>query len=133
MTILEAIANARRPLSVSEIAERSGLDKPEVRNACETCITEGVLICAKGGKYALPYMLGLKKCTVKAKGGAPAFARASDGGSDIYLDMPYEQAFDGDIEEPSDLIQEETDLAKHFDPEVAFELADLLGNTFSVG
>ena len=43
------------------------------------------------------------------------------------------QAFDGDIEEPSDLIQEETDLAKHFDPEVAFELADLLGNTFSVG
>ena len=89
--------DARRPLSVSEIAERSGLDKPEVRNACETCITEGVLICAKGGKYALPYMLGLKKCTVKAKSGAPAFARASDGGSDIYLDMPYEQAFDGDI------------------------------------
>lgn len=43
------------------------------------------------------------------------------------------QAFDGDIEEPSDLLEEETDLAKHFDPDVAFELADLLGNTFTVG
>ena len=43
------------------------------------------------------------------------------------------QAFDGDIEEPSDLIEEETDLAKHFDSDVAFELADLLGNTFTVG
>lgn len=43
------------------------------------------------------------------------------------------QAFDGDIEEPSDLLEEETDLAKHFDPDVAFELVDLLGNTFSVG
>ena len=43
------------------------------------------------------------------------------------------QAFDGDIEEPSDLLEEETDLAKHFDSDVAFELVDLLGNTFSVG
>lgn len=43
------------------------------------------------------------------------------------------QAFDGDIEEPSDLLEEETELAKHFDPDVAFELADLLGNTFTVG
>lgn len=43
------------------------------------------------------------------------------------------QAFDGDIEEPSDLLEEETDLAKHFDSDMAFELADLLGNTFSVG
>lgn len=43
------------------------------------------------------------------------------------------QAFDGDIEEPSDLLKEETDLAKHFDSDVAFELVDLLGNTFSVG
>ena len=41
--------------------------------------------------------------------------------------------FDGDIEEPSDLLEEETELAKHFDPDVAFELADLLGNTFTVG
>ena len=43
------------------------------------------------------------------------------------------QAFDGDIEEPSDLLEEETDLAKHFDSDVALELVDLLGNTFSVG
>ena len=43
------------------------------------------------------------------------------------------QAFDGDIEEPSDLIEEEHDLAKHYDPDVAFELVDLLGNTFTVG
>ena len=44
------------------------------------------------------------------------------------------QAFDGDIEEPSDLLaEEETELAKHFDSDVAFELADLLGNTFTVG
>ncbi|MBR2349746.1 MAG: hypothetical protein IKA77_03910 [Clostridia bacterium] len=43
------------------------------------------------------------------------------------------QAFDGDIEEPSDLIEEENELAKHFDSDVAFELVDLLGNTFSVG
>ena len=42
--------------------------------------------------------------------------------------------FDGDIEEPSDLLaEEETELAKHFDSDVAFELADLLGNTFTVG
>ena len=43
------------------------------------------------------------------------------------------QAFDGDIEEPSDLIEEENELAKHYDPDVAFELVDLLGNTFTVG
>ena len=43
------------------------------------------------------------------------------------------QAFDGDIEEPSDLIEEEHDLAKHYNPDVAFELVDLLGNTFTVG
>lgn len=43
------------------------------------------------------------------------------------------QAFDGDIEEPSDLLDEETELAKHFDSDVMFELADLLGNTFTVG
>ena len=43
------------------------------------------------------------------------------------------QAFDGDIEEPSDLIEEENELAKHYDPDVAFELVDLLGNTFIVG
>ena len=43
------------------------------------------------------------------------------------------QAFDGDIEEPSDLIEEEHDLAKHYDPDVAFELVDLLGNTFTMG
>lgn len=43
------------------------------------------------------------------------------------------QAFDGDIEEPSDLLEEETELAKHFDSDVAFELADLLGNAFTVG
>ena len=43
------------------------------------------------------------------------------------------RAFDGDIEEPSDLLEEEHELAKHFDSNVMFELADLLGNTFTVG
>lgn len=41
--------------------------------------------------------------------------------------------FDGDIEEPSDIIEEEADLAKHFDSDVMRVLLDLLGNTFTVG
>lgn len=41
--------------------------------------------------------------------------------------------FDGDIEEPSDIIEEEAELAKHFDSDVMRVLLDLLGNTFTVG
>lgn len=41
--------------------------------------------------------------------------------------------FDGDIEEPSDLLEEEHELAKHFDSDVMRVLADLLGDTFTVG
>lgn len=41
--------------------------------------------------------------------------------------------FDGDIEEPSDIIEEEAELAKHFDFDVMRVLLDLLGNTFTVG
>ena len=41
--------------------------------------------------------------------------------------------FDGDIEEPSDIIEEEAELAKHFDSDVMRVLLDLLGNIFTVG
>lgn len=41
--------------------------------------------------------------------------------------------FDGDIEEPSDLLAEEQELASHYDTDVIRDLMDILRNTFIVG
>ena len=95
--IPETIKKAKRPLSIAEICERSGLSKAEVSEGTTECIREGVLVAAKGGRYADPRVLHLTLCRAKILNNAPAFASPMDGTDDFYMDMPEEIAMDGDL------------------------------------
>ncbi len=96
--LIELLKKAKKPLSVAEISKKSGEDEGEIRALTNTCIHEGLIVAAKGGKYAYPPILHLTLCRAKILANAPAFAKPVSGnGYDFYLDMPEEQAFDGDL------------------------------------
>ena len=96
--LIEILKKAKKPLSVAEICKKSGEDESEVKALINTCIHEGLVVAAKGGKYAYPPILHLTLCRAKILMNAPAFAKPVSGnGYDFYLDMPEEQAFDGDL------------------------------------
>jgi hypothetical protein len=59
--------------------------------------------------------------------------RSSDEMAEENMTEAEMRKFDGDIEEPTDPFAEETELAKHFDFDVMYDLGILLGNTFIVG
>ena len=96
--LIEILKKAKKPLSVAEIAKKSGEDEGGIKVLINTCIHEGLVVAAKGGKYAYPPILHLTLCRAKILMNAPAFAKPVSGnGYDFYLDMPEEQAFDGDL------------------------------------
>ena len=97
MDISEILAKAKKPLSVSEIAAKTGMENASVKQALDALYEEGAVVPAKGGKYAHPRIMGLKLCRARTSRGGPAFARPVDGGSDYLMDMADEQAFDGDL------------------------------------
>ena len=94
--ILSVLAQARRPLSVSEIRERTKADAGQVRETLHELAEQGKVFGVKGNRYADPSVLRLMLCRARSQVNAPTFARPLDGSSDFYLDMPDETAFDGD-------------------------------------
>lgn len=97
MTVTELLSKAKKPLSVHEISERLQLSAAETKAQLDECYSMGLIVTAKGGKYAHPRIMGLKLCRAKTVRGNSAFASPADGGADYMLDMPGEQAFDGDL------------------------------------
>ncbi len=94
--ILEAIAKAKRALSVSELGQRTLLTAPEVRKALENLIAKGEVLTSRSGKYTTAKLMKLILCRARVSAYRLAFARPMDGSAELYLDMPDEQAFDGD-------------------------------------
>ena len=95
--IVEILFRAKRTLSLMEVCERSGLSRDKGRKLLGECVSEGLLVSPREGKYCHPDVMKLLLCKVRANLNAPAFARPLAGGGDLYLDMPYDIAFDGDL------------------------------------
>ena len=96
-SILNALAQAKRPLSVIELRDRLQADAGKVRESLAKLAADGKVFAVKGNRYADPKVLHLTLCRTRSQVNAPTFARPFDGGGDFYLDMPGETAFDGDI------------------------------------
>ena len=93
----EALLKAKRTLSLAEVSQRTGLNREKAKQLLGECIAEGLLVSPREGKYCHPQIMKLTLCRARSSQNAPTFARPLDGGSDFYLDMPHELAFDGDL------------------------------------
>lgn len=95
--VLEAIDQARRALSLADIGKKTQLAAAQIRDALERLISRGEVIASRSGKYTTARLMKLILCRARVSAYRLAFARPLDGGAELYLDMPDEQAFDGDL------------------------------------
>ena len=92
-----ALLKAKRTLSLAEVCQRTGLSREKAKNILGECVSEGLIVSPREGKYCHPKIMKLELCRARTSHNAPTFARPLDGGNDYYLDMPHELAFDGDL------------------------------------
>ena len=95
--ISEIILKARRTLSLNELSQKTGLSREKLKKLLGECVSEGLIVTPREGKYCHPQVMKLTLCKARSNQNAPTFARPLDGSSDLYLDMPHELAFDGDL------------------------------------
>ena len=95
--IAEVLLKAKRTLSLNEVCERTGLSHENAKHLLAACAEQGLIVSPRQGKYCHPDVMKLTLCRARSSQNAPTFARPLDGSNDFYLDMPNEQAFDGDL------------------------------------
>ncbi len=96
--IIRTLKEAPRPLTFSQLKQKTGADSTELRTELSALAESGKVYSQNASRYCLPGKAGLQLCKVRLSSyNSPAFAVPSQEGNDIYLDMPEEQAFDGDL------------------------------------
>lgn len=96
--ITKTLKDASRPLTFSQLKQKTGADSSDLRAELAALTESGTVYAQNSSRFSLPSKSGLLLCRVRlASYNSPAFAVPSKEGSDIYLDMPEEQAFDGDL------------------------------------
>ena len=97
-TILKELRDAPRPLTFTQLKQKTGADSFQLQSELSALVESGKGYAQSASKYTLPHKSSLLLCRARVSSyNSPAFAVPSEKGSDIYLDMPDEQAFDGDL------------------------------------